>query len=105
MVSSLSCHLMYGQFELSSVKVAKSIQIICLFDLMIDVHGTQLRSCWDGQLLLPVLNVHSFASKRHLTFLDSVEEVIFFFQERMCRMQGRPRDRCLRSRHSTQKKR
>ena len=24
---------------------------VCLFDLMLDVHGKQLRSCWDSQLL------------------------------------------------------
>ena len=46
----------------------------CLFDLMLYIHGKQLRSCWDGQLLhhtvpgqafagsLPVLSAHSFTS-------------------------------------------
>ena len=46
----------------------------CLFDLMIYVHGKQLRSCWEGQYLttlfqgkppggsLPVLSAHSFTS-------------------------------------------
>ena len=41
---------------------------VCLFDLMLYVHGKQLRSCWDGHLLnhtggiLPVSSAHSFAS-------------------------------------------
>ena len=47
---------------------------VCLFDLMLYVHGKQLRSCWDGQLLnhivpgqasrgsSPVLSALSFVS-------------------------------------------
>ena len=29
----------------------KVVDVIFLFDLMLYVHGKQLRSCWDGQLL------------------------------------------------------
>ena len=26
-------------------------EIVCLFDLLLNIHGKQLRLCWDGQLL------------------------------------------------------
>ena len=38
---------------------------VCLFDVMLYVHGKQLRSCWDGQLVFH--SVPGQASRKQFT--------------------------------------
>ena len=61
----------------------------CFYDLLFYIHGKQLRSCWDGQLLnntvpggsLPVFSIHSFSSNCQLALLKSAEEGKFSMKE------------------------
>ena len=60
--------------ELQFLHSAHFLVLFCLFDLMLNVHGIQLWSYWDGPLLnhtvpgqasrsdLPELSAHSFTS-------------------------------------------
>ena len=47
------------------IQVLISCLLICLFDLMLNGHSKQLRSCWDGQLLNHT--VPGQASRRQFT--------------------------------------
>ena len=54
----------------------------CLFDLMLYIHGKQLRSCWDGQLLNHT--VPRQASQRQFTSIKGTATLMismFFMKE------------------------
>ena len=80
---------------------------------MLYAHGKQLRSCWDGQLLitlflgkslggsLPVFSAHSFASNLQLALLESAEEEDYFSSKECAGCEDRSRDRYLQSGHTT----
>ena len=52
-------------------------EIIVLFRLMLYVHGTQLRSCQDGQLYLP-LGEEILMSTHNIVFYEEISKIISF---------------------------
>ena len=63
----VSLYFVYGKniFLAARIRLPVFCLCVCLFDLMLYVHGKQLRSCWDGQLLIQT--VPGQVSMRHFT--------------------------------------